>query len=291
VTQDVPLVSFIIVNYRTYEELDVCLSSLAQQRNGRLEGTVVDQGADEDAVRELSKRYPWCRFVPMATNQGFAAGVNRGASVSAGKYLLLLNSDCVVRAGLWQTLAEWLDHHSDVAAVGPRIRNEDGTVQQSARHFPDITTVIGGRTSLLTRILPGNWFTRRNLLVADDAPEPIRVDWVSGACLMVRRTAYVAVGGMDEGFFMYWEDADLCRRLKDAGWSTVYHPVAEVLHLGGRASSYSVERSLVAFHLSAYRYVRKHGGIFSRALAPVALAGLEARLALKLAWRRAAQQR
>jgi GT2 family glycosyltransferase len=281
------MVSVIVVNYRTYDDLAGCLQSLAEQGDERVEVIVVDQACEGSALQDLSARFPWVRFEPSSRNHGFAAGINRGTALAQGEYLLLINPDCRIGPRLYETLAGWLDTNSEFGVVGPLIRNEDGTIQQSARRFPDITTAIGGRTSLLSRIMPGNWFTRRNLLVGSHPAEPITVDWVSGACMMVRRNAFKVVGGMDESFFMYWEDADLCCRLGKAGWRTAYHPGASVVHSGARASVHSAERSLVAFHLSAYQYVRKHGSRQSRILAPLVLAGLEARLALKLAWRRA----
>jgi GT2 family glycosyltransferase len=284
--QHPPFVSIIIINYRTYAELGACLNSLAQNPDEHQEVIVIDQESKVDALPEFAQRLPRFVFVPDAANRGFAAGVNRGAALARGKYLLILNPDCSIKPRLSETLACWLDAHPEVGVVAPRIRNEDGTVQPSARRFPDITTVLGGRTSFLTRILPGNWFTKRNLLVGDQPTVPHKVDWVSGACFMVRRDAFEAVGGMDEGFFLYWEDADLCRRLKKAGWDTVYHPGAELLHLGGRAVAYAPERALIAFHRSAYRYVRKHGSVLERTFTPVVYVGLGARLVLKLAWHR-----
>ena len=111
----------------------------------------------------------------------------------------------------------------------------------------------------------------------------VEVDWVSGACMMVRREAFEAVGGMDEQFFLYWEDADLCFRLSRAGWSTVYNPVAGVTHLTGRSSARARKQSLIAFHRSAFQYFCKHGGRLSRGAAPVVFLALYARLFLKLA--------
>jgi GT2 family glycosyltransferase len=108
------------------------------------------------------------------------------------------------------------------------------------------------------------------------------VDWVSGACAMVRREAFDAVGGMDDNFFMYWEDADFCFRVKRAGWQTIYNPQVEVLHLTGRSSAYARRKSLIAFHHSAYRYFRKHGGWMATMFAPAAYVLLKIRLMVKL---------
>jgi GT2 family glycosyltransferase len=178
-------------------------------------------------------------------------------------------------------LADYLDAHPEVGAVGAKLLNEDGSIQPSARRFPDLSTAFGGRTTWLTRLVPDNALTRRNLLTGDHVTEPTLVDWVIGACLMVRRRDFDAVGGMDEGFFLYWEDADLCRRLAGRGLATVYHPGVSVTHLYGRSSRLAADRSLVAFHRSAYRYFRKHGGRGAALAAPVVWAGLETRLAAK----------
>jgi hypothetical protein len=122
--------------------------------------------------------------------------------------------------------------------------------------------------------------SRRNLPARDPADTtPVEVDWVSGACMCVRRDAFEAVGGLDEGFFLYWEDADFCRRLKHAGWRTMYVPTAGAVHVGGRSSRHAADASLEAFHRSAFRLYRKHAGRAAQLLAPLVYAGLRLRLA------------
>jgi GT2 family glycosyltransferase len=142
--------------------------------------------------------------------------------------------------------------------------------------------VFGGRRSWLTRIWPGNPAARRNLLTGSTVA-PIEVDWVSGACLIIRRDAYIALEGFDEGFFLYWEDADLCLRARRRGWRVSYHPGAAVTHLGGRASAQRSRESVIAFHDSVYRYYLKHGGRARRLLAPLVYVALQVRLGLTLA--------
>ena len=170
-----------------------------------------------------------------------------------------------------------------VGIVGPLVREPDASVQASARRFPNVTTGFAGRTSWLSRVWPTNRLTRRNLLTREVLRDPVEVDWVSGACMMVRRTAFEAVGGMDEQFFLYWEDADLCFRLKREGWLTVYNPLVSVTHLTGRSSSRARRESLIAFHRSAFRYFRKHSGLAARAATPLVFLALQTRLFLKLA--------
>jgi GT2 family glycosyltransferase len=129
-------------------------------------------------------------------------------------------------------------------------------------------------------VLPRNPLSRRNLPALDaHAGGPVDVDWVSGACVLVRRAAFDRVGGMDEGFFLYWEDADFCRRLQHAGWRTVYWPGVSVRHAGAGSSRHAIDASLVAFHESAYRLFHKHARGPVRLLAPLVRAALRVRLA------------
>ena len=277
------LVSILIVSYRAYTELASCLESLKRFNDGDLEVIVVDYASGPAATTHLLQRFPSMRLIDVSSNQGFAAGVNRAARAARGKYLLLLNPDCIVDDDVAHTLAAWLDEHPCVGIVGPLVREHDGSVQASARRFPNLTTGFAGRTSWLSRVWPKNRWTRRNLLTREGLRDPLEVDWVSGACMMVRRNAFESVGGMDEQFFLYWEDADLCVRLKRAGWSTVYNPVVGITHLTGSSSSLARRQALIAFHRSAYWYFRKHGGRVGRAAAPLVFLVLHARLFLKLA--------
>jgi GT2 family glycosyltransferase len=275
------VVSIVIVNYCSYDELIACLAALSESTAPSSQVIVVDQESDPDRASKILKQFPALKLLPNPSNDGFSAGVNRGARHGTGRYLLLLNPDTIVKRELIGVLADWLDAHPDVAVVGPRILNADGTLQPSARRFPDLTTGLGGRQSWLTRILPDNWLSRRNLEWSQ-ASEPIDVDWVSGACMMVRRPAFESVGGLDERFFLYWEDADLCRRLHAAGYRTVFLPSVSAVHEGSRASQHAAARSLAAFHRSAFRYYWKHSGLVGRTCAPLVQAVLWGRLALRL---------
>ncbi|MQA30417.1 MAG: glycosyltransferase [Luteitalea sp.] len=275
-------VSLLLVNYKTYTELTACLHSLEDFVTGDLEVIVVDHATEPAGAAAVVQRFPWIHLIGIDENPGFASGVNRAAQVAAGRYFLLLNPDCVVSADVAGALADWLDEHPHVGACGALVRESNGTIQASARRFPDVTTGLGGRTSWLTRAWPTNLLTRRNLGPGAGATAPTEVDWVTGACMMVRRDGFDAVGGMDEKFFMYWEDADLCFRLKRAGWPTVYNPMVEVTHLTGRSSTYVPRESLIAFHRSAFRYFNKHSGRGARLLVPLVYLALQARLLAQL---------
>ena len=273
-------VAVLIITYRTYPELRRCLASLAAD-GAAVDVIVVDHESDPAEVAAVRREFPWTRILVEPANAGFAAGVNRGARETAAEYLLLVNPDSFVEPGLPARLAAWMDAHPEVGIVGPSISNPDGSTQASARRFPDFTTAIAGRSAWLTRVLPGNPLTRHNLPYARTAPgEPIEVDWVSGACMMIRRGTFDQLGGIDEGFFLYWEDADFCRRAKQAGWRTVYLPVPGTVHIGGASSRHASDAALQAFHDSAYRLFVKHTTPVGRFFAPLVRGALRARLAL-----------
>ena len=272
-------VAVVVVNYRSYPELRTCLASL-ERSTTPVRTIVVDQQSDSAAAASIAGQFPHVLLVQMDRNVGFAAGVNRGAREAHTRYLLLLNPDAIVEPDLCTWLPDWLDCYPDVGVAGPRLQNEDGSIQASARRFPDYTTVIAGRSSWLTRVFPGNTLSRRNLPGLNVAAGGVMdVDWVSGACMMIRREVFEAVGGMDEGFFLYWEDADFCRRVSRAGWRTVYCPTVGAIHTGGRSSRHATDASLLAFHRSAFRLFWKHASASVRLIAPVVFIALRARLA------------
>lgn len=273
-------VAVLIVNYRTYEALDRCLASVAAETSAADEIVVVDWESDGAQRRPLEARYARVRWLPSAENLGFSAGVNRAAAATSAPVLLLLNPDAALEGPVVRELEAWLDAHPQVAVAGPRVLNGDGTVQPSARRFPGVSTALGGRSTWLTRRFPNNWFSRRNLLQRDGR-DPAAVDWLAGSCLATRRDVFERLGGLDERFFMYWEDADYCRRAGALGYACHYVPTSAVRHTGGASSAHSVVPSIRAFHRSAFRLYWKHAGA-GRVLAPLVWMGLQARAALKV---------
>jgi len=248
----------VIVNYHSEAVLAECLSSLAAfGSSGGFEVIVVDNSATLERSG-FSERFPWVRFVENARNVGFARASNQGLRLAAGRHLLLLNPDTRVHPGAMQTLIRYLDEHPAVGAVGPRLLNSDGTLQHSCRRFPGFLTAFFGRYSFLTRLLPGNPLSRRFLYLDWDHEDPREVDWVTGACLMVRREVVEAVGLLDEGYFLFIEDTDWCRRIRDAGWGIAYVSNAVVTHRIGVSRGPARPRVVWARHSSMFRYLRKH---------------------------------
>jgi GT2 family glycosyltransferase len=269
-------VAVLLVNYQVYEDLDRALSSLRGCLGPDDEVVVVDQASDARRLGALERLHPAVRFVPTDRNVGFAAGVNLAAGASGAPFLLLLNPDALAEPPVIAGLERWLIDHPETGVVGPRVLNEDGSVQASARRFPGLTTAFGGRSTWLTSQFPDNWFSRRNL-PARAAVDAVEVDWVAGSCLMTRRRLFEELGGFDESFFLYWEDADFCRRAAALGWRTVYLPTVSVRHVGGRSSARDPVPAIRAFHDSAFRFHVKHAGPMARLFAPVTRMGLRVR--------------
>ena len=263
----------LIVNYGTYDALNRCLVSLAPYLAVDDEVVVVDyESVELELTRAVACRVPVVT-VPRRDNRGFAAGVNLAAGRSRAPFLLLLNPDTIVEGPVIRMLETWLTSHPDVGVAGARVLNQDGTVQQTARRFPDVTTLVGGRTGWLTHRFPDNWLSRRNLL-AQGVEAPVEVDWLSGACFMTRRHIFETIGGFDESFFLYWEDADFCHRVAAAGFRRVYVPTAPVRHLVGASADRDPAPAIRAFHASAFRLYWKQASWVGRLAAPVVRAGL-----------------
>lgn len=273
--------SVLIVNFRGYDDLERCMLSLGPQLRATDQVIVVDNEGDASRAASIAHAFPFVSFIPSAVNIGFARGINLAARYATNGCLLVLNPDTVVEGPLIAVLEAFLDTHADTAVVAPRVVNGDGSVQPSARAFPGFSTLFGGRSAWLTRRYPNNPWARRNLLGLD-ATEPMPADWLSGSCLMTRRAVFEALGGFDESFFLYWEDADYCRRVAALGLRRIYVPSITVRHFGGRSARYNLARAIREFHASAYRlYWRQSGGV-GRACAPIVRAGLYVRGELRV---------
>ena len=269
-------VAVLVVNYHVYDELDRALTSLEPFLRPDDEIVVVDQESETARAGEVRARHPRATWVPIARNVGFAAGVNLAARASTAPFLMLLNPDVIVDEPIVARLEQYLRDHPRVAVVGPRVLNVDGSVQPSARRFPGLTTMFAGRSTWLTRRYPQNWLSQWNL-PAQTIDRAVEVDWVAGSCLLTRREVFDTLGGFDESFFLYWEDADFCRRAERLGWECVYLPLVSIRHAGGRSAASNPAAAVRAFHASAFHLYRKHAGPVGRALAPFARAVLWAR--------------
>ena len=255
-----PALSAVLVNYNAGDELRRALQSIADElREKRWEAVVVDN-ASTDGSPAIVKEFVHATLVANGDNVGFARAVNQGLAASTAPLVLIMNPDCRLVAGAVSALRAELDRHDGCAIVGPRILNPDGTVQGSARGDPDMLTGVFGRTAILRRVMPSIPVSRRNVVPDNlvDGTSSVVVDWVSGACMLVRRSAFAEVGGFDARYFLYWEDADLCRRLRARGDEIRYVPAATAVHHVGHSSKTARAASIKAFHDSAYLYYSTH---------------------------------
>ena len=251
--------SVVLVHYRSPDDLDTCLRALEPELRGRAsEIVVIDNASGDAAPRELAARHPGVRLIANVENVGYARAVNQGIAATTGEFVLVMNPDCVLKPGAIATLLAHLRAHPSAAIAGPRIENPDGTVEASARSYPTPLTVFFNRYSLLTRLFPNNPWSRAYLMSDWDHASERSVDWLSGACLLVRRAAIAAVGGMDEAFFMFNEDVDWCRRMTLAGWTNDYVPAAVAVHAVGASRRRVAPKVIVERHRGMIHYFRKH---------------------------------
>ena len=260
--------SIVIVTYNSQAFIDACLRSVrdaveaAHGLGGHagVEVCVVDNRSTDETVPTVRVTHPWVRLIESDRNGGFAHGVNLGLSATTGEFVLWLNPDSRMLPGAGRGLGElaaWMRAHPKAGVVGGRILDPDGTVQRSVRAFPSYGSVLGARYSLLTRLWPGNPFSREFLRADLSYADVATVDWVSGACLLHRRAVSDALHGVDEGFFMYFEDVDFCYRASQAGWTVHFHPAVSVEHHIGGSSEQAPVRMLVARHRSMWRWYTK----------------------------------
>ena len=253
--------TIIIVNYNAGEHLGRCLQSLAPALSGLDWQAIVVDNASQDASERQALAYgDRVRLVRLPTNLGFGAGVNRGAADTRDPFLLVLNPDAELAGAVVTDMLDEIDRFPDCAVLGPGILNEDGTVQGSARFDPTWLTGLFGRARRLTRWFPNSSLARRNVRSPELLPgeSSVEVDWVSGACMLIRRVPFARCGGFDASFFLYWEDADLCRRLRTLAYTIRYVPRLRVRHVIGQSSRTVRPLAIRAFHASALRYYRKH---------------------------------
>lgn len=255
-----PSLSIIIVSWNVKALLGHALDSITASWGDRdgLEIIVIDNASSDGTVDFIQRRYPHVSLIANADNRGFTGGNNQGIAAARGDYLLLLNCDTKVLGDALAKLVAFLEDHPDVGLVAPRLLNVDGTSQSSRRRFPTLATLFFEST-WLQKIAPRRWLARYYI---EDRPDTViqDVDWVQGAAMLVRREVIDEVGGLDETFFMYSEELDWCRRIRQAGWRIVYLPSAEIIHYGGKSSEQIAPARHIYFQSSKVYYTRKYHG-------------------------------
>ena len=261
-------VSVVIVSFNTRDLLERCLTDLHAQEGVDFETIVVDNASKDGSVEMVRDRFPQAELIELSENLGFGAANNVAFERCRGEFVLLLNSDAFMQPGTLAKLVAVARRRPDAGAVGPRLVNPDGTLQRSAWPFP-----AAGR--LLLEAFGLHLLLRRLGLLEDlgtwrhDEERP--VDFLVGACLLLRTQAIADVAGFDEGFWLYGEESDLMRRMSARGWQVVFAPDPVVTHVAGASSSAGSMTRMRHFYAGQMRFVRKHGGPLAWAVARFAL--------------------
>lgn len=253
--------SVVVLSWNTRELLRACLRALeADSEPGRRELIVVDNASGDGSADMVALEFPHVRLLRNTENLLYAEGNNQGARLATGEYLCLLNSDTAVRPGALEYLARFLDEHADYGAVAPRLVNADGSIQRACRRFPTLADALFDSTSL-GRIPPATWFQRWTHMEHCDHAESRDVPQPPGACFMIRRAEYEALGGLDQDLRLYFNDVDLCRALWARGRRIRYLAEVEVLHHGGASTrAFHWKERNTHYVRDRARYYRKHYG-------------------------------
>lgn len=278
--------SIVIANYNAKSHLKRCLPSIYQfQHEVDFEVLVSDSHSTDGSVEMLKELFPKVRILESDTNKGFPAALNKAFKVALGKYILLLDSDTILKPGCLKALAEFLDKNPDAGAAAGRLFSPDGTIQKSAKSFPNPLTGLFGRQTMLGKLFPNNRFSRQYMrLESLYGNDHFEVDWVSAACMIFRRKIIDQTGPIDESYYLYWSDAELCSQIRKYGWSIYYVPGASVIHNEQNdPKKKKNKRMIIAFHKGAYLYYRKHHISSSYSLLNLlAILGLTTRATLHL---------
>ena len=247
--------SVIIVNWNTKDLLCQCIDSLTQTL-GKFdtEVFVVDNGSTDGSASAVREKFPGVRLVENPINMGFAKANNQAISLSSGEYLLFLNPDTQVKDEAIPKMLSFMDAHPEAGLLGAQLLNADGSKQNSIANYPSLATELLNK-SLLRWLFPKKFPGKER-----NYSEPVEVDSVIGACMIVRRDAIDQVGLLDEDYFLFLEETDWCYRMAKVGWKIYHVPQAEVDHFQGKSAETVKKRARVEFYRSRYHFFKKNRG-------------------------------
>lgn len=250
--------SIVIVNYNSEEFLSQLLQSLYETPcEVTFEVWVVDNNSTDGSLEMVARRFPQVQLIANQVNRGFAAANNQALQESRGRYVLLLNPDAVLKPRALDIMVYFLDNHPEVGAVGPKLLKQDGTVQLSSKFFPTPKVAIL-KTLGIDRVFPEQPTLKKHFLSPEAHEEVQEVESLQASCLMVRREMVDEVGPLDERFYMYCEDIDWCRRMREKGWKLYFLPEAQALHYRGGSTNKDSYRMIIVYHQSLCRFYKKY---------------------------------
>jgi GT2 family glycosyltransferase len=254
-------ISVIIVSWNAVRHLRNCLQSIRDHGDGMVrEVIVVDNCSSDGSPEMVAAEFPEVILVHSSSNLGFAKANNMGIARARGEHMALVNSDVLLHPGCFRELVKHMDRDPEVGLLGPRVLGGDGKLQRSCRKLPTVWNVLC-QSLLLHRAFPGRpFFSGREMHYWNHDTES-EVQILSGCFWLARRDAVNQVGGLDERFFFYGEDADWCKRFRDAGWKVMLQPAATATHFGGASSANAPLRYSIEQHRANLAYWRKHHGM------------------------------
>jgi N-acetylglucosaminyl-diphospho-decaprenol L-rhamnosyltransferase len=252
-------IDVVVVSYNSAGMLREAVEALAEEED--VDVIVVDNASEDASLATVANVA--VATIAQGENRGFAFGCNRGWRRGSAPAVLFLNPDARIDAASLRRLAAVLQEDASVGLVAPCITGEDGSVEPSLRRFPRLRSTYA-RAFFLHRLLPHAAWTDEIVREPDAYTRPGTVEWVSGACVLARRSVLEELGGWDEGFFLYGEDVDLCRRVWRAGYTVRFEPSARAVHIGGASAPRAQLLPLLA--ASRVRYARLHHGRTGAAL-------------------------
>jgi N-acetylglucosaminyl-diphospho-decaprenol L-rhamnosyltransferase len=253
--------SCIIVNYKNSEPLKDCMASLYQTVQGiDFETIIVDNSQNDLGLKPLRELYPKAQFVSNSSNVGFAKANNQAAKIAQGEVLIFLNPDTILSDQAIDSMYGYYCSHKETGVLGPKVVDPEGSLQYSCRRYPTLWTGLFNRYSILSRLFPENRFTSQYLMRDFNHNEIRQVDWLSGCCLMVSKNTFEKSHGFDENYFLFNEDVDLCRTIKQAGKEVIYFPEATIIHKVSTSNSKTTARVIIQRHFGMMHYFKKYHG-------------------------------
>jgi GT2 family glycosyltransferase len=245
--------SIVIVSYNTCRLLNQCIFSIQRETNTNYEIIVIDNDSKDGSYEMLINRYPKVKVIRNQKNVGFAKANNQGFAIASGKYYLMLNPDTVILEGALDKLVNFMDGNNDIGICGPRNVDPDGKLQYSCDHFPSVWNNLWSYINF-ANLFPEVKTFRRSQMMYWDYSELRDVDKVMGSCLIIRSELYKKLNGLDENYFMYFEETDLCYRVRNLGYRVVFHPEAKIIHYGGESSKSQHEEIYINDKIATYYY-------------------------------------
>jgi GT2 family glycosyltransferase len=253
-----PLLSIIIVTWNSEEFIKSCLESVFNSKvSSDFETIVIDNASRDRTVKTIQEFFPQVKLISNHKNSGYARGNNQGIEIARGKYILLLNPDVEMKENCLQLMLDFIEKHTDIDGLGPQLLNLNGTIQPSCREFPDFSILLW-EISGLSFLFPKSKIFGRWRMGYFDFQSPREVDQPMGSCLLLRRKILEKIGILDERFPIFFNDVDLCYRMKKNGGRLYFYPEAKAFHYKGGSTEKVKPKMILSAHLSFYRFIFKY---------------------------------